>query len=328
MTHHAVPITRVSDSVTQAATTGVRRYPKGHPKGGKFVPKGEVLAVTATQTVTAAPAREEIIAYKGFNKNPKTNQLSCRSHVFEVGKTYEHPSTPAACRIGYHACVNPFHMFGFYAPRWDHIFGKVKLLGPFDKESDKVAAKGIEILEEFSWPHLLNTLVKFTKENPEDWVIKARVSLNNPKDNTKQYDLRTLDGNDAPQISTYGNVMHMSSAPGQLQVDNTGIPQMAFGQGSKQFGKGNWQVSHGDNILTTQYGGGRVEVYGQNSRVVVLDHNAFVRGVAGTKVSYILGNEAEPFTAVIGEGNLTPMAWLTLKDITPVVPRQYGLGVV
>ena len=67
----------------------------------------------AKKAAESAPVAT-IQSVKGFDQN-----LVCRGHTFEIGKTYEMDGTVKACSRGWHACTldaHPFEVFGYYAP--------------------------------------------------------------------------------------------------------------------------------------------------------------------------------------------------------------------
>lgn len=319
MTKPAVPITRVPETTTVAASAkpGIRRYPKGHPKGGKFVPKDEIL-VTQTSVPATAPAPQTMIAYKGFNSRGSKDELSCRDHIFQIGQYYEAEAEakgkPETCQNGFHACTNPFDVFTHYSLREGRAYGKVELTGPFDNEPGKVAAKGIKVIENFSWPHLMNTLLKYARENPNDRHIKDSVRINGgPTTYTPRWDFVTKGNSIAQQWNGGGTHVQMSDADDQIQQAlYTGTCQLAFGNRSVQIGAG-FQISHGYNCLSIQTNAGATEVHGQNSEALIRHKNGKVRGIKGTRVTFApLG--CEPITGIIGENNLKPMAWLGFVD--------------
>ena len=312
-----VPITRVGASK-------VRRYPKGHPKAGKFVPKDEIL----TDAISSVPApRESVIAFKGFTKHDD-GTISCRSHKFEIGKEYNVRGVVRECGNGFHACKNPFDVFNHYPLSRYHTFGSVELLGPIVHGPDKLVARGIRVLEEFSWPHFLNTLIKYARDHKDSKQVIDQVRLNGQQTENgtrKQFDL-----NDATysvmQTSQYA-ISQLSSAMNQLQVAHHPYStQMAFGKNSRQIGAG-WQVSWADKVNVMHIGHNTVEVYGKDCIVTLTHPEARVKGAAGTVIRYIPDDEphSTPLVAVIGEKGLEPNKPIFISALrsTTVVERKF-----
>ena len=83
---------------------------------------------------------EPLKAYKGFNKD-----LTCRGFQYVEGETYEE-SAARLCSKGFHACLAPIDVFGYYAPGTS-VYHEVTLEGVDPKrESDsKVAGRKISI---------------------------------------------------------------------------------------------------------------------------------------------------------------------------------------
>ena len=91
-------------------------------------------AKTAPTETTDASPQEVVFAYKGFDKD-----LQCRRFQFEVGKTFEHKGPVLACSSGFHACENPFDVWGYYGPVGyeGHLnrFARVSLSGSLSRHS-------------------------------------------------------------------------------------------------------------------------------------------------------------------------------------------------
>lgn len=297
----------------KAAGPGIRRYPKGHPLGGKFVP--------ADVTDLSIPARETRVAYKGFNTDG-TNNIFCKNISFKIGEIQEvQNSRPIRlCENGFHACENPFAVFNYYTLNRDRKFGKVTLHGPFDdgnSRGDKIAAKGITVDEIMSWPHLLNALAKYAKEHKADDFIKERVAIDSSDNKYYQlnvvknsYGIQSQDGGPATRVQ-------MSNVPYARQRAFNAPVQMAFGEGSVQVGSG-WQVSWGNRIQTTSINGGIaiIEVYGKASSVLSYNPYARIKGVEGTKVTIVSVDQQAVVKGVIGKDGLEPDKWIEIGTRT------------
>lgn len=297
----------------KAAGPGIRRYPKGHPLGGKFVP--------ADVTDLSIPARETRVAYKGFHTDGK-DKIFCKNISFKIGEIQEvQNSRPIKlCENGFHACENPFAVFNYYTLNRDRKFGKVTLHGPFDGTSgrgDKIAAKGITVDEIMSWPHLLNALAKYAKEHKADDFIEERVAIDS-SDN-KYYQLNVVNNGYGIQSQDGGAAtrVQMSNVPYARQRSFNATVQMAFGEGSVQVGSG-WQVSWGRNIQTTSINGGNaiIEVYGKASSVISYNQYARIKGVEGTKVTIVSVDQQAVVKGVIGKDGLEPDKWIDVGTRT------------
>ncbi len=110
------------------------------------------------ETLEPAPA-EVLVTYKGFDKN-----LSCRGFGFEVGKTYTVSGTVRACSNGFHGCINPWDILGYY-PLLDgnaefNRFGKAEQTGAIDRhhQDSKIASASITVKAEFTIPQFIASL--------------------------------------------------------------------------------------------------------------------------------------------------------------------------
>ena len=102
---------------------------------------------------------QKIKAYKAFDKD-----LSCRGFKYEVGKEYEETGDIKACKKGFHACLYPLDVFGYYAPARSR-FCEVEQSGQIDdSESDKVCSSKIRIGAELDIRGLVKAAVSFVKE--------------------------------------------------------------------------------------------------------------------------------------------------------------------
>ena len=96
----------------------------------------------------------EVIAYKGMNSD-----MTCRGFHYELGKTYKTDSVEL-CNCGFHACLNPRDVFGYYSKRNNSRYFKVKLSGEITKcgyFDTNVAATEITIVEEINIHEVIKT---------------------------------------------------------------------------------------------------------------------------------------------------------------------------
>ena len=89
----------------------------------------------------------EVIAYKGMEFN-----MTCRDFKYEIGKSYK-TDKAELCECGFHACLNPIDVLGYYLRKTKSRYFKVKLSGEITKcptYDTQVAATEITILEEIT----------------------------------------------------------------------------------------------------------------------------------------------------------------------------------
>ena len=89
----------------------------------------------------------EVIAYKGMNSD-----MTCKGFQYELGKSYKTDKVKIN-ECGFHACLNPLDVLGYYKQSKNSRYFKVKLSGEItkcDKFDTKVAATEITILEEIT----------------------------------------------------------------------------------------------------------------------------------------------------------------------------------
>ena len=104
--------------------------------------------------------RNEIIAYKGFDKN-----LKCRGFQYEIGKEYKCDNI-SICRYGFHACKNPMDVIDYYK-MLDSRFCIVRQYGDVQNEhvaDTKVCSSIIKIEEEIGLEKLITDGIKWMKE--------------------------------------------------------------------------------------------------------------------------------------------------------------------
>lgn len=104
----------------------------------------------------------EVIAYKGMNSN-----MTCKGFQYEIGKTYK-TDKAELCEWGFHACLNPRNVFGYYSRTTNSRYFKVKLSGEITQCGSfdtNVAATEITILEEIPADKFLTNTEWWKHEN-------------------------------------------------------------------------------------------------------------------------------------------------------------------
>lgn len=300
-------------------------------KSGRFASKAEIAAQKAaeqTQSVlpiTPAP-REQIIAYKSFNTH-HDGTLVCYGHTFELKKEYNiSPAKPRACYHGFHACENPFDVFKYYnINNANRQYGRVKLLGPFDRTPDKIAAKGIIVEEIFHLAHLINLLAKYGTENPK--AVENVASINDPTTiNNRSYVIRTQ--YDGRPFVVAGNYATQMSTVERIRMYHHGYNGAQFGAGDEQtmFSTGGLQVSTGNNsCVINDNTTGAVDIRGKNSFVRLLKAGARFRGPVGTRFEMV-GANGQIISGKVGENDVAPNKWTLFA--AKALPTQYEVKIV
>ena len=162
----------------------------------------------ARKKEVAAESAPVVIAYKGFDKN-----LQCRGFQYEVGADYTHDGKVKACSAGFHACENPFDVWGYYGP-FDSRFAVVELSGDLSRESNgdsKIAAGKIKVRAELKMPEFIATAVK--------WVIDQCKDAGT--EDTGNYAQIGSSGNSA-QIGSSGDYARIGSGGNYAQIGSSG----------------------------------------------------------------------------------------------------------
>ena len=122
-----------------------------------------VLRANLPDNVTLPKEFVKIKGYKGFNPN-----LTCRDFQYEEGKDYEETGDITACGNGFHFCLHPLDVFGYYPPATVGMnkFHEVEGTGDMDVDTDdtKIACSKIHIGAELSIKSIVDAAVKFTFE--------------------------------------------------------------------------------------------------------------------------------------------------------------------
>jgi hypothetical protein len=131
---------------------------------------------TKAKSETAPVEAPTITAFKGFN-----SKFQCapngKPFQYEVGKAYTMDGAVEVCSRGFHACLDPLDVWGYYGiigkDGEPSRFAEVELSGATDKASDgdsKIAAASITIKAELSLPDFIkravNRIIELTKGAP------------------------------------------------------------------------------------------------------------------------------------------------------------------
>ena len=147
----------------------------------------------------AAPV---VTAFKGFNAD-----LTCRGFQYEIGKTYKMDGEPERCERGFHACENPFDVWGYYGPVSDGVtrYALVELSGAVDRDADdsKIAACEITIKSELRLPEFIQRGVEYILSKI-DWdnAKEANTGDRSAATNTGYRSAATVEGKDSAAMAS------------------------------------------------------------------------------------------------------------------------------
>lgn len=135
--------------------------------------------------------------YKGFDKD-----LKCRGFQYEVDKDYEEPEA-TVCNKGFHACENPFDVFGYYPPA-DSRYCEVEQSGELSQslKDSKVASTKIHIGAEIGLDGMIEAGVKFIKDKIEwDEASETNTGDWSAATNTGDWSVAIVSGADSVALS-------------------------------------------------------------------------------------------------------------------------------
>ena len=92
-----------------------------------------VLRANLPGNVTIPEEFSKIRGFKGFNPD-----MTCRGFKYEEGKDYEEKGDISACNNGFHFCLHPLDVFGYYPPSslGMNKFHEVEGSGDMDVDTD------------------------------------------------------------------------------------------------------------------------------------------------------------------------------------------------
>ena len=155
--------------------------------------------------------------YKGFDKD-----LKCRGFQYEIGKSYETENADI-CHCGFHACENPFDVFGYYDPT--SRFCEVDLDANDQTHDDsKRVGKKIRIEAEIGLSGLIKAGVKF---------ILNKVDFENAAATNTGYQSAATNTGDRSAATNTGYQSAATNTGYQSAATNTGDRSAAEVSGSE-----------------------------------------------------------------------------------------------
>ena len=120
-----------------------------------------VLRANLPGNVTIPEEFSKIRGFKGFNSD-----MTCRRFKYDEGKDYEEQGDISVCSKGFHFCLYPLDVFGYYPPAYIGMnkFHEVEGSGEMDVDTDdtKIACSKIHIGAELSIKSIVDAAIKFT----------------------------------------------------------------------------------------------------------------------------------------------------------------------
>ena len=265
-------------------------------------------------------SKNEIIAYKGFNKD-----LQCRDYQYKIGKTFKHKGEVETCKSGFHACEYPFDVFNYYPPP-DSRFARVKASGKISKEEDgdtKIACGTLEIEEEIKIPTLIKKAVEWIMDKV-DWGDKKetntgyRSAATNSGDqsaatNTGYRSVATNTG-DWSAATNSGDWSVATNSGNQSAATNTGYRSAATNTGYRSAATNSSNQSAATNTGNRSV----AEVSGEHSIAAAFGENSKAKASEfGAIVCVYRKDDGELIhirASKIGDDGIKPDTWYTLDE--------------
>ena len=166
--------------------------------------------------------------YKAFKSD-----FTCHNdHKYEVGKTYQHKGPVELCKSGFHFCVFPLAVLGYY----DLIgtrFAEVESDDVRGDDGDKSVAGNITIKKEITWADMIKAQISlvfsfcFTKEGKPVADSKETVS--------SERNAKLASSGDGAQLASsgYGAKLASSGDGAQLASSGYGAQLASSGDGAQ-----------------------------------------------------------------------------------------------
>jgi len=275
--------------------------------------------------------KDEIIAYKGFDKD-----LKCRSMQYEVGKTFTHEGAIEICNAGFHSCEYPLDVLSYYNPA-DSRFCVVKAsreIARYDTDS-KLASASLHIDAEINIHELTARAIdwvmsKVKKDiqasNTGNYSAASNTGSHSAASNTGSYSAASNTGSHSAASNT-GSHSAASNTGYQSAASNTGNYSAASNTGdySAASNTGNYSAASNTGSYSAASNTGShsaASVSGDNSVAMATGYGSKARASAGSAIvlcSYDnKGNIKQIKSAIAGKqykwGNIKPDTWYTLTD--------------
>jgi len=227
--------------------------------------------------------------YKAF----KSDFTCYNDHKYEVGKTYQHKGAVELCKSGFHFCVFPLAVLGYY----DLIgtrFAEVESDDVRGDDGDKSVAGNITIKKEISFGDMIKAQISlvfsfcFTKEGKPTADSKETVSSErNAQLASSGYGAKLASSGDGAKLASsgYGAQLASSGYGAQLASSGDGAQLASSGDGAKlaSSGDGAQLASSGDGAQLASSGyGAKLVAEGKNSVVAAIGVENRASGAVGS----------------------------------------------
>ena len=174
----------------------------------------EAVAVKKSRPAKAAKAAKPvgaIICYKGTDAN-----MRCNGYQYELGKTFTHTGTVAACSQGFHSCENPLDVWNYYGVAGGNRFFKVRASGKLDRHSgdSKVASAEVHFEAELKLPDFIKMAVK--------WVMDAAKDKGDRVQSSKVKNSKLAASGDSSQLAASGDYSKLAASGDYSKLEVTG----------------------------------------------------------------------------------------------------------
>jgi len=296
----------------------------------------EAVAVKKSRPAKAAKAAKPvgaIICYKGTDAN-----MRCNGYQYELGKTFTHTGTVAACSQGFHSCENPLDVWNYYGVAGGNRFFKVRASGKLDRHSgdSKVASAEVHFEAELKLPDFIKMAVK--------WVMDAAKDKGDRVQSSKVKNSKLAASGDSSQLaaSGYSSKLAASGYSSKLAASGDSSKLAASGDSSKLAASGDYSklaasgdssklaasgdssqlaasgdysklAASGDSSKLAASGySSKLEVTGKHSAAAAVAPGCAIKGIDGTPIAICEYDDGKPVgfvCGIIGQDGLKADTW-------------------
>jgi len=260
----------------------------------------EAVAVKKSRPAKAAKAAkpvEAIICYKGTDAN-----MRCNGYQYELGKTFTHTGTVAACSQGFHSCENPLDVWNYYGVADGNRFFKVRASGKLDRHSSdsKVASAEIHFEAELKFPDFIKMAVK--------WVMDAAKDKGDSVQSSKIKNSKLAASGDSSQLAASGRYSKLAASGDSSQLAASGHSSQlaASGRYSKLAASGH------SSKLAASGDSSQLDVTGKHSAAAAVAPGCAIKGIDGTPIAICEYDDGKPVgfvCGIIGQDGLKADTW-------------------